>query len=224
MARRSLPSPMGLSMLDLISNSLAAVIILFIILAALRIPAIPPERVKGTLMVRLEMRDFAEDSLVRTEPWVNAPWDMPKPADPKDPLYGVEMREHLFGREIQDSMNMNPRFYGSRFNCADAEIASTYRRKLFSPCAMAYSARYEPNVHYLVFRDPILDIWDFGLTYVDHRDLIKSKVPDAVGIHVWLMTEAGSTEPDSVGPVIAPTSSHTFSVDVKKLRDKLTKR
>ena len=53
--RRKPSSAVGLSMLDLISNAVAAIFILFILLSAIRLPPIPPERLEGQLIIRYEV-------------------------------------------------------------------------------------------------------------------------------------------------------------------------
>lgn len=56
MRKRKKPSSaVGLSMLDLISNAVAAIFILFILLSAIRLPPIPPERLEGQLIIRYEV-------------------------------------------------------------------------------------------------------------------------------------------------------------------------
>lgn len=83
--RRKPASAIGLSMLDLISNAVAAVFILFILLSAIRLPPIPPERLEGQLIMRYTLRNVASPEKAKIRFWIK---EEPGKNPPSEALLG----------------------------------------------------------------------------------------------------------------------------------------
>lgn len=184
MAKRRNPSAIGLSMLDLISNALASIIILFIILSSIRVPSIPPERVKGTLLVRLELKESGNaqlESIVWVEP----------------PNLGDERKRKFFGGEIY-ALNTHGKVFGPSADCGCNENNLGFSKNIaITPCIALYTHQDSANVHYLVIRDPVREEkngqkkydWGIGLLYVDHEKLIENRQPVLGKLESWFIND-----------------------------------
>lgn len=214
MRRRKPASAIGLSMLDLISNALAAVIILFIILSALRIPSIPPERVKGTLQVRLEMipknNNTKSESLIWVEP----------PTVKTDKFSPVSNSKRWFGAEIF-GLNNHVDYYGPNYTCLPENYKGE-KESIYVPCISTYVDAENPNVHHLTIREPIEGKWKIGLLYVEHSELMKVEQPAKVKAEYWLMVNDVNFDSDTTVELIAPSESNILMIDLENIISRLS--
>lgn len=171
MAKRKQPSAIGLSMLDLISNSLAAVIILFIIISSLRIPFIPPERVKGTLFIRYELIAKIQPDSAQSEIWLNPPT--------------IHNRRERFW-EGNISL-VNQKYFGVFPDCGGIGKKPRNHKNYIMPCAMVYSPVDSANVHYLIIRQPIKGEWKTGILYKDHLTITEGVREAKAKIDAWFV-------------------------------------
>jgi len=181
MGKKRVPTPIGMSMLDLISNSLAAMIILFIIISSLRLPMIPPERIKGTLFVRYTLeRNSRPLEDAASQIWVTPP--------------GVP--EKYWGDEIL-LLNHLDEAYGLFTDCAEVNAKINTKNTVLPLCILVYSPADSANVHYLVIRDPLRGEWRTGLLYVDHDQLGADRQEATFTLQAWFVSATG----DGVTPL-----------------------
>ena len=185
MATRKKPSAIGLAMLDLISNSLAAVIILFIIISSLRIPSIPPERIKGTFFVRYELIPDHHSEEAQSRIWVSPP---SHPEIQKDRYF----EEEVLG------MNTDWGIFGQFSDCSGKANRSRESKQFITPCAMTSSPVDSTNVHYLVIRDPVKGTWKTGIFYREHHIMTSAKQPGKAKINAWFV---GAEDPGIISPI-----------------------
>lgn len=209
MAKRKGPSAIGLSMLDLISNSLASVIILFIIISSLRKPSIPPERIKGTLLVRFEL--LPQQNLVYSESIV---WVEPPNISQGD-------KHKFFGNEIF-MINKDDAVFGLCQDCKEKKFPSNMEQ-FITPCIAVYSPLDSNNVHYIVIRDPPRNgqeevDWKMGILYVDHDEYDVRQQPATATIQAWFIDNVNQDIhllKDSI--LDAPSNSKGFSFNLDRL-------
>lgn len=188
---------MGLSMLDLISNALAGVIILFFILASSKFPGIPPERVCGNLVVSFTSSLPLDSS--KSSVW--ARWS---------PLSGNEFTQ------------INPEFYyfdssinklnsiiklREPFRCLDSNMRSADSKLI--PAIRCYQSTEKHKVvkHILTMHDPLAGKWEIGCLYDNHLGLLNSRRPDSVTIDVDFYDSKNSKSGAKSYSITAPTSS-----------------
>ncbi|MEL6633263.1 MAG: hypothetical protein AAFQ83_17485 [Bacteroidota bacterium] len=200
MPRAKQPSAIGLSMLDLISNSLAAVIILFIIISSLKVPVIPPERIKGTLFIRYELRPDVNYDMAESKIWV-------------EPPRNHALQKNRYWEEEIFKMNADVGVFGLFSDCG-GDQTKRVSKNFVTPCAMAYSHEDSTNVHYLVIRDPVKGIWQTGLLYRDHVRYPKEEVRAEINIHAWFVgTEQPGIDSLRMRRVKGPTAYYGIEVE-----------
>jgi hypothetical protein len=202
MKKRNKQAAIGLSMLDLISNSLAAVIILFIIITSLRVPYIPPERVKGTLYARIELKGQGQPADLESLLWVEPP------AGPD------QISKRFFGTDIFH-LNTDPLVFGPYSDCSQATAAARQKKGFITPCAMNYSSSDNPNIHHLVIRDPLKASWVIGVLSVDHTGFLLEDQPTTADCQVWFLDNmARDSFEITATPLSAPTSNKGWRIDL----------
>lgn len=178
--KRKRLSPIGLAMLDLISNSLAATIILFIILASLRKPFIIPERINGTLFVRYELIDTVASPIhPGSSIWLDPPFT-------GNQLLPGEQRVY-FGPGQISRINGERNLYGTFADCEGLSKKLRKNKKLIPPCAMVYNPIDSPFVHYLILRNPLAGKWRTGIIYEDHPDYEKKTKAVKAKMQAWFI-------------------------------------
>lgn len=193
-------------MLDLISNSLAAVIILFIIISSMRKPFIPPERIKETLVIRYELKNSNEKS--ETQIWVE-----PSTVD----VDSGRIRFYGLNNPTIDDMNVNDKVFGRYLDCRLSIDNSVRERTFTTPCAMVYSPIDSNYVHYLIVRGPTEGSWRTGLLYRDHSQYEQREQPGSIEIRAWLMSEEESSYTEPVfTEITGPTGSRGFNIEIVK--------
>lgn len=191
-------------MLDLISNSLAAVIILFIVISSLRIPFIPPERIVGTLYIRVEFKSKtdSEGSLESTI------WMVPPP----NPTAG---KARFWGSEIME-MNADPSVFGPFSDCGE-DFETRKSKGFITPCIIEYSPEDSANVHYIIIRGPLREKWRIGTLYVDHQEITSSEQAVSVHYEAWLIRSEHSMHHRLDTVFTAPTGNHFWIIDLSTL-------
>ncbi|MCG3158229.1 MAG: hypothetical protein DKINENOH_04870 [bacterium] len=194
-------SAVGVSMLDLISNALAATLILFFVLSILKQPPIPPEYVLGTLVVRCSLRPigspkFNSGDTAKVEVW----------------LHSQELNTgRKFGEvgiaSLEDIAGMNIRAFLDSLTIADLPAL-----------AALYTA--SPNEKIIIMRYPPKGNWFAGLLYVSH-DKLEFNQQKAIGhIEVWFVKpkpEQSERDIDILAKdsrLIAPTESFGIAFEI----------
>jgi hypothetical protein len=185
-------SAIGLSMLDLISNALGAVIILFMILSSVRAPQIPPERIKGTLFIKYEIIDNPHIKDIEPLIWVQIP---PHSGNPPAPG-GAESR--FYGADIF-RMNKENFAFGAFPDCGCKDDKTKRIKNNLTPCIVTYSPIDSPNIQYLIIRDPIKAKdterdWETGMMYREHNQIVEGVQMGKAKISAWMFGVEGSVD------------------------------
>lgn len=183
MAKTAPPSPLGLSMMDLISNALSACAILFFILATMKTPTIPPERVLGTLIVKFTVSQNGEDLRnIHTDVYAHAPGK-------NVPCY--------YGLAEIENLNKIPQVFGDNDvgwdrvlkNKSPEEQANF--KSMLPPSASAVHCASKGET-FVIIHDPTLveDYkWKIGLYYIDHAKYDQNKQPIKIKMEAWLIKD-----------------------------------
>lgn len=208
MSRRKKKSAIGLAMLDLISNSLAAVIILFIIISSLRLPSIPPERVKGTLYIKYSLSGNRNLQNAESKIWL-------KPPDATKRFWD----EDIF------NINSDVRIFGQFMDCKGREGSmgkiNAGRKGYLTPCAMVYSPVDDHNTHYLVIRDPIKSPvnkdWKTGIFYQDHSEYEDETQFVEANIEAYFIGKEDKADFKDKAKIIGPTGTFRLEFSTRGL-------
>jgi hypothetical protein len=171
MRTRKRPQSIGLSMLDLISNSLASVIILFIILSSLRTPQVPPETFLGTVFIRYEANFVGHqkpDSLPKIALWI-------KP-NTHNGIYNDLLRDENGAPSFiwnQQMVGLNNTIieYQNSDTASDELVHADPDLKIVR--AAIYSRVDSSNICYLILRNPPAGTYENGLLFTDNLELNK---------------------------------------------------
>lgn len=199
-------SAIGVSMLDLISNALAATLILFFVLSILKLPPIPPTRVIGTLVVRCSIHADINPTKADIEVWLRPPSGVDNP-----PL------ERKIGANIAE-FNDDPRVFGLYGLHYEKVYEGIYGKNL-PPEVMVYAPPdSHTNVRIVIVRDPNEGEGMAGLLYVDHQELTLKIQKAKARIEAWFIKDDGKFKllVDSTR-FIAPTQTFTISFIIRDL-------
>lgn len=175
-------------MLDLISNALAASLILFLVLSLMDDPPIPPTRVQGTMVIEGSITREFERGKIDALFWLKAP-----EAEEK---YGESILE--LGNELS---------YASTSCDTKAEGI---------PRVMLYESPEEPAHQLAIVQCPSEGAWQMGLLYEDHRDLESGRKEAMARISAWYLHENKNfTARIDTSEIIAPTTSLSFEGGIK---------
>lgn len=200
-------SAIGMSMLDLISNALAATLILFFVLSVLRLPPIPPTRILGTLVVRCAV--YSNNQPERGEVEI-----MLQP-----PAYQGQKIESQYGIDI-DHFNKDQRVFGL-YGLRYEKIYDSVKAASMPDPAMVYSPVDSPFVKIAIIRDPVEGIWTARLIYVDHELSTKSMQSTRAVIEAWFVKDRLKTkivQKDSTLFVV-PSVNFPIKLEMPKWRD-----
>ncbi|MBV6504654.1 MAG: hypothetical protein ILNGONEN_00204 [Syntrophorhabdaceae bacterium] len=202
-------SAIGMSMLDLISNALAATLILFFVLSVLRLPPIPPTRILGILYIRVATYAENQPERGRVELMLQSPAYQGQKIEPQ---YGIDI----------ERFNKDPRvfgLYGLRYD----KIYDSVKAASMPDPAMIYSPVDSPFVKIAIIRDPVEGVWTARLIYVDHELSTKSMQPTRAVIEVWFVKDKVKTkivQKDSTLFVV-PSVNFPIKFETPKWRDEL---
>jgi hypothetical protein len=179
--RRKIINPLGLAMLDIISNSLAAGIILFLVVSAIQKPFIPPERSKGTLYIEYILEAETDPEMANSLIWLEPPINDSNPSQcpPK----------RFWGAEEINQLNSDWCYYKSFQDCGDFVEEVNSRGMYIPPCVNTYIEKNGNQIIHLVMRDPIMGTWKSGIIYRDHLLLEEKAQIAEVTINLWYVKD-----------------------------------
>ncbi|MCG8330168.1 MAG: hypothetical protein MI974_20890 [Chitinophagales bacterium] len=200
MANRRKAAAIGLSMLDLISNSLAAMIILFIIISSLRLPSIPPERVEGVLVIRYEMNPMMNNHLAESDFWLS-----------HDAI--TEGKRFYYHHEGEITMlNNNTQLFATCGGWKNNGRENDWT----GPCIYDYTDPDNPNIHYVVVKNPPKGRWKTGLIDANHDEYIHAPQPAKSIVKAWFVGKELMILQDTIVPefqLTGPTHTHPIEFD-----------
>jgi hypothetical protein len=205
--RRTIPTA-SLSMMDLVSNALAGVIILFFILSSSKFPGIPPERVCGTLIIEFSMRKPDPNDMSRV--FVEFKYD-------KDERF-IPYSAPCFDKRIVQLDSVIQHFAG-KAHCSDSlrntGIANTV------PAITAYQVvNQDTTQHTVILHDPPEGEWVIGLLYTHHTQIDNAVQSDSIAVSYTWYSNKEATVAKAQTKLIAPTSrfgTHLY-FDAKQLK------
>lgn len=188
-------SAFGVSMLDLITNALAAAFILFMVFSYMQSQPIPPERVLGTLTVRITFEyspEIAEFAL-----WVKSPYSSDGKRKFNKEILDLNYDELAFGKSILE--------YIGNLKLSEAALQPSY--------ISVYTPPDSQNIRTIVVRDPHEGEWEVGVLYVAHENLEQKEQPAYATIQAWFLEKRGKRSPVSKSDekaklLKAPTQFH----------------
>ncbi len=222
MTRRRKIGTFGLSMLDIVSNSLAAVIILFFILSTLRVPSIPIERICGTGKVEIvlyENKKLEKNTKIKADIYVmaNAGDHGDSPANMsliKDSIY---WSENVIDFDNYYANNLrNVTFECDPGNQIDHPQSITITNEL--------DIHGEPleALKTVTFKNPPRNLeFEIGIIYSDHLEIDLEKKPIKANITCIWQHEANQVTADTTITFEAPTNRRFIVVDWGKIQNQI---
>ena len=190
-------SPIGVSLLDVISNALASIILLFFILVGLRAVPPPPERMLGMLIVDYEIVGGKHPEI---EVYVDPPDSTAGPGDEQPHRFGKSI-EGLATEQVQNVPGIWP--YAKVLYDADSPDGKERRRRFVYMNPQKYGS------------------WKVGVIYADNADLLEERFDrskqDTLRIKAWFIQDKGALSAiDTVLPVGFPTEHFEIAFRIPK--------
>ena len=205
-------------MLDIVSNSLAAVIILFFILSALRIPSIPIERICGTGEVIVKIFDSGNNVQISQNIDANI-FIRPKIGDAGNSIENMEQMDSIYWSDNIDKLNTNFSNFQQIFPSCNLEEDEIKLNNLVS-ISRVLKKDQNPNdaQQHITFRNPPANFsFDIGTLYNNHNEIDRSKKPIRIEYEIiWKEENSEPLTTQKIDTILeAPTGRVYLNIDWK---------
>ena len=187
----------GIAMMDLVSNALAASLILFLVMSLMDDPPIPLPQVSGTLVISSTLDPRHGSPADNMHIWLQEP----------------NMKLEKFGEEILE--------IGTLLDQQADSSCSALAQGNWPPRVLSYVLPDKPSAQAIIVHCPTEGAWETGLVYASHRRLEWRRQEAIARIKVMYLHPNSSVQfrGDTTG-LVAPTELlHYSGININKQLD-----